>query len=326
MPRRAGAWGRGRSPRSRRCSPVSQCSPARFSAALRTPMDRRPLRRPPPIAGRKIQDPIRAASSSNPAGRLERRPQRQIRNERSTPLTMLDATAAPLGADARAFVLLKSRGRSANPKPACKPPSTRVIGCRHGPPRTTRSTNGPIDSRPPPKRSTSSAGAEPKWSRRWASRFARSLSILFLGTGLRHGSRGRPERRNISSCSGSANLLTRPGSPGRGRDRQDLDPHRRRPAPRRGRRHPAPSGARRHVHQQGCKRDGEPHPRRARPGREPYCLVNDLGRETIPDVADFLHTLGYSATGRTASPTRRDNALLTIISGTCSCIMAMWTP
>ena len=37
-------------------------------------------------------------------------------------------------------------------------------------------------------------------------------------------------------------------------------------------------------------------------------MVNDLGRETIPAVADFLHPLGYSATGRTASPTRRDNA------------------
>jgi hypothetical protein len=36
--------------------------------------------------------------------------------------------------------------------------------------------------------------------------------------------------------------------------------------------------------------------------------VNDLRRETISAVADFLHPLGYSATGRTASPTRRDNA------------------
>src|SRR5271156_5801397 len=44
------------------------------------------------------------------------------------------------------------------------------------------------------------------------------------------------------------------------------------------------------------------------PEVEPYRLVNDLRRETIPAVADFLHPLGYSATGRTASPTRRDNA------------------
>src|SRR5271163_2128895 len=44
------------------------------------------------------------------------------------------------------------------------------------------------------------------------------------------------------------------------------------------------------------------------PKIEPYSLVNDLRRETISAVADFLHPLGYSATGRTASPTRRDNA------------------
>src|ERR1700677_4767576 len=40
MPRRAEAWARARSPRSRRCSPVSHCSPARLSAALPTTMDR----------------------------------------------------------------------------------------------------------------------------------------------------------------------------------------------------------------------------------------------------------------------------------------------
>jgi hypothetical protein len=38
-------------------------------------------------------------------------------------------------------------------------------------------------------------------------------------------------------------------------------------------------------------------------------LVNNLGREPVSGVADFLHPLGYSTTGRTASPTRRDNAL-----------------
>jgi hypothetical protein len=36
--------------------------------------------------------------------------------------------------------------------------------------------------------------------------------------------------------------------------------------------------------------------------------VNNLGREAVPGVADFLHPLGYSAIGRTASSTRRDNA------------------
>ena len=40
MPRRAEAWAQARSPRSRRCSPVSHCSTARLSAALSTPMDR----------------------------------------------------------------------------------------------------------------------------------------------------------------------------------------------------------------------------------------------------------------------------------------------
>ena len=44
------------------------------------------------------------------------------------------------------------------------------------------------------------------------------------------------------------------------------------------------------------------------PEVEPYRLVNDLGREPVSGVADFLHPLGYSATGRTASTTRRDNA------------------
>src|SRR5271166_6368094 len=31
--------------------------------------------------------------------------------------------------------------------------------------------------------------------------------------------------------------------------------------------------------------------------------------QVVCDQADFLHPLGYSATGRTASPTRRDNAV-----------------
>jgi hypothetical protein len=157
-------------------------------------------------------------------------------------MTMLDATAAPLGADARAFVLLKSRGRLdlLDPDPqawtdgdlaaglsrtmrwggasqwghplsvaqhsltvlaireaegpliaqeglrellhdatefmlgwdciaplkaqlgapfrqlelACRPPSTPAINCRHGPPRPTRSTSGPIVSPSPLRRSS----------------------------------------------------------------------------------------------------------------------------------------------------------------------------
>ena len=45
------------------------------------------------------------------------------------------------------------------------------------------------------------------------------------------------------------------------------------------------------------------------PEVEPYRSVNDLGREAVSDVAYFLHPLGYSPTGRTASLTRSDNAL-----------------
>src|SRR5271155_2789631 len=57
------------------------------------------------------------------------------------------------------------------------------------------------------------------------------------------------------------------------------------------------------------------------PKIEPYSLVNDLRWETIPAVADFLHPLGYSATGRTASPTRRDNAPPRYLSANSCCIM-----
>src|SRR5450432_3375896 len=37
------------------------------------------------------------------------------------------------------------------------------------------------------------------------------------------------------------------------------------------------------------------------PEIEPDRLVNDLGREPIPAVADFLHSIGYRAARRTAS-------------------------
>src|SRR5208337_743889 len=86
-----------------------------------------------------------------------------------------------------------------------------------------RGLRGPIVSPPPPRRSTSSAGAEPRWSRRSASRSARSLSILFHRTGLRHGSRGRPERQNISSSRGSASLRMRPGPACRHPERRASD-------------------------------------------------------------------------------------------------------
>src|SRR5208337_1543238 len=47
------------------------------------------------------------------------------------------------------------------------------------------------------------------------------------------------------------------------------------------------------------------------PEVDPNCLLNDLGRETIPAVADFLHAPDYRANSGTASPTRRDNAIPT---------------
>src|SRR5208337_1418643 len=111
-------------------------------------------------------------------------------------------------------------------KRACRPPSTRATSCRHGPPRTTPSTSGPIDSRPPPRRSTSSAGAEPTWSRRSASKSVRFVKILCLRTALRHGSRGRPRRRKISSWSDSTSLLVYPGPPCRSPERPASDTRR----------------------------------------------------------------------------------------------------
>src|SRR5271157_5149431 len=72
--------------------------------------------------------------------------------------------------------------------------------------------------------------------------------------------------------------------------------------------HPTPNRLIRHRHSAFRQQIFDVTQAEGEPEVEPYCLVNDLGRETIPAVADFLHPLGYSATGRTASPTRRDNA------------------
>ena len=58
--------------------------PARFSAALRTPMDRATASQTATDRLRKNSDPIRAASPSNRGRRLERRPSRPIRNEGAT--------------------------------------------------------------------------------------------------------------------------------------------------------------------------------------------------------------------------------------------------
>jgi hypothetical protein len=46
------------------------------------------------------------------------------------------------------------------------------------------------------------------------------------------------------------------------------------------------------------------------PEVEPYRLVNDLRWEPVSSVADLLQPAGYRVTRRTASPSRRDNAIL----------------
>ncbi len=72
--------------------------------------------------------------------------------------------------------------------------------------------------------------------------------------------------------------------------------------------HPTPNGLVGHRHSAFRQQIFDVAQAEGEPKIEPYSLVNDLRRETISAVADFLHPLGYSATGRTASPTRRDNA------------------
>src|SRR5208283_2557479 len=73
--------------------------------------------------------------------------------------------------------------------------------------------------------------------------------------------------------------------------------------------HPTPNRLIGHRHSAFRQRIFNVAQAEAEPEVKPYRLVNDLRRETIPAVADFLHPLGYSATGRIASPTRRDNAI-----------------
>ena len=48
---------------------------------------------------------------------------------------------------------------------------------------------------------------------------------------------------------------------------------------------------------------------------EPNRLLNDLRREPVPFVADFLHPLGYWTARGTASPKRRDNAAVRAYHG-----------
>src|SRR5271165_1225237 len=90
--------------------------------------------------------------------------------------------------------------------------------------------------------------------------------------------------------------------------------------------HPTPNRLIRHRHAAFRQQIFDVTQAEGEPKVEPYCLVNDLGRKTIPALADFLHPLGYSATGRTASPTRRDNALSFISSGSSLSAMSRVNP
>ena len=73
--------------------------------------------------------------------------------------------------------------------------------------------------------------------------------------------------------------------------------------------HPTPNRFVRHRHSTFRQQIFDVAQAEGEPEVEPYRLVNDLGREAVSDVAYFLHPLGYSPTGRTASLTRSDNAL-----------------
>ena len=72
--------------------------------------------------------------------------------------------------------------------------------------------------------------------------------------------------------------------------------------------HPTPNRLVGHRHSASRKQILDVTQAEGEPEVEPYRSVNDFGREVVSHVAYFLHPLGYSATGRTASLTRRDNA------------------
>ncbi len=55
--------------------------------------------------------------------------------------------------------------------------------------------------------------------------------------------------------------------------------------------HPTPNGFVRHRHSALRQQILDVAQAEGEPEVEPYCFLNDLGRETIPAVADFLHSL-----------------------------------
>ena len=71
---------------------------------------------------------------------------------------------------------------------------------------------------------------------------------------------------------------------------------------------PAPNGLIRHRHSAFRQQIFDVAQAESELEVEPYRLVNDLRRETIPGVADFRHPRGYPAADTTASPRRCDKA------------------
>src|SRR4249919_3599819 len=63
--------------------------------------------------------------------------------------------------------------------------------------------------------------------------------------------------------------------------------------------HATPNGLVRHRHSALRQQILDVTQAEGEPEVEPYCLVNDLGRETIPGVADLVHPRGATRPPRT---------------------------
>jgi hypothetical protein len=76
--------------------------------------------------------------------------------------------------------------------------------------------------------------------------------------------------------------------------------------------HPTPNGLVGHRHSAFRQQVLDVTQAEGEPEVESYRLVNDLWREPVSSVDDLLDPAGYRVTRRTASPSRRDNALFSI--------------
>jgi hypothetical protein len=72
--------------------------------------------------------------------------------------------------------------------------------------------------------------------------------------------------------------------------------------------HPTPNGLVGHGHTTFRQQIFDVAQAEREPEVEPNRLLNDLGRESVTRIADFLHPLGYRAASGTASATLHDNA------------------